>query len=205
MNLQFEHNLDHKPAAIDAVCGLFTGQELCRTEFTVSHSTPRYGDGQSQDFAGQVVQQQVGLGDQYAWAQELFKTTELLGYLNALQASKLMYESVPYGCEAERHFAVDCEKSQAVKLYVKLPGWFKIPTPLGSYNPDWAMVVDFEGEDRLYFVVETKGSMMNSVLHPGESDKIDCGVRHFEALAVGKNPAKFVKARTLDGLLAQVT
>ena len=64
MNLQFEHNLDYQRAAIDAVCGLFTGQELCRTEFTVSHNVPGYGQtlGQNLDFAGQVVQQQMGLG-----------------------------------------------------------------------------------------------------------------------------------------------
>ncbi len=57
MNLQFEHNLDYQRAAIDAVCGLFTGQELCRTEFTVSHNAPRYAvsDGQAVDLAGQVV------------------------------------------------------------------------------------------------------------------------------------------------------
>ena len=67
MNLQFKHNLDYQRAAIDAVCGLFTGQELCRGEFTVSHSTQQYaaspqgGDGPPLDFAGQVVQQQMAV------------------------------------------------------------------------------------------------------------------------------------------------
>lgn len=60
MNLQFEHNLDYQRAAIDAVCSLFTGQELCRTEFTVSHNAPRLATGT--DLAGQVLQQQMGLG-----------------------------------------------------------------------------------------------------------------------------------------------
>ena len=56
MNLQFEHHLDYQRAAIEAVCGLFASQELCRTEFSVSHSEPHYGQtlGQSLDFAGQV-------------------------------------------------------------------------------------------------------------------------------------------------------
>ena len=145
------------------------------------------------------------LGGQHVWAQELFETTELMGYLNTLKAEKSVFESVLYDSDIECKFAEALEINESVKLYVKLPSWFSIPTPLGSYNPDWAVVVDHEGEDKLYFVVETKGSMIALDLRAGESDKIDCGVRHFEALAVGKNPAKFVKAKTLDGLLAQVT
>ena len=146
------------------------------------------------------------LGDDYVWAQELFETTELLGYLNTLKAEKSVFESVRYDSGPERQFAEACENSEAIKLYVKLPSWFKIPTPLGSYNPDWAVVtVDDDGQDKLYFVVETKGSLMALDIRTGESDKIDCGVRHFEALEAGQNPVKFVKATTLDGLLAQVT
>jgi type III restriction enzyme len=149
------------------------------------------------------------LGDGYVWAQELFETTELLGYLNALPVKKSVFESVLYDSGVERSFADALEKNEAVKLYVKLPSWFSIPTPLGGYNPDWAVVIEDEGVDKLYFVVETKGSLVALDLRTGESDKIDCGIRHFEALAVGKtlrdSPAKFVKAKTLDGLLAQVT
>ena len=149
------------------------------------------------------------LGDGHVWAQELFETTELLGYLNTLQVKKSVFESVLYDSEVERSFADALEKNEAVKLYVKLPNWFKIPTPLDSYNPDWAVVIEDEGVEKLYFVVETKGSLVALDLRTGESDKIDCGIRHFEALAVGKtpsdSPAKFVKAKTLDGLLAQVT
>ena len=141
----------------------------------------------------------------HVWAQELFETTELMGYLNTLKAEKSVFECVLYDSEIERSFADALEKNEAVKLYVKLPGWFSIPTPLGGYNPDWAVVVDHEGQDKLYFVAETKGSLVTLDLRTGESDKIDCGVRHFEALATGQNPAKFVKAKTLDGMLGQVT
>ena len=50
-------------------------------------------------------------------------------------------------------------KSQrAIKVYAKLPGWFKVPTPLGTYNPDWAVLVEIDSRGKLYFVVETKGS-----------------------------------------------
>jgi len=89
-----------------------------------------------------------------------------------------------------------------VKVYAKLPGWFKVPTPLGSYNPDWAVLVDKDGEERLYFVVETKGSLFAEDLRDKESGKIECGKVHFKELAVGENPAKYVVARTVDDLMA---
>ena len=64
-----------------------------------------------------------------------------------------------------------------------MPDWFKIDTPLGSYNPDWAVVVDTdEGEKRLYLVVETKGDLSANKLRPTESAKIRCGEAHFAAL-----------------------
>ena len=56
-------------------------------------------------------------------------------------------------------FAEQLEKNDAIKVYAKLPGWFKVPTPLGTYNPDWAVLVETEERERLYFVVETKGSL----------------------------------------------
>jgi type III restriction enzyme len=141
------------------------------------------------------------LGDAHVWAQELFETTELLGYLNTLQANKSVFESVLYDSEIERSFADALERNESVKLYVKLPSWFKIPTPLGSYNPDWAVVIDHDGQEKLYFVVETKGSLVALDLRTGESDKIDCGAKHFEALAVGQNPANFKKAKKLEDVL----
>jgi type III restriction enzyme len=141
------------------------------------------------------------LGDAHVWAQELFETTELLGYLNTLQANKSVFESVLYDSEIERSFADALERNESVKLYLKLPSWFKIPTPLGSYNPDWAVVIDHDGQEKLYFVVETKGSLLALDLRTGESDKIDCGAKHFEALAVGQNPVNFKKAKKLEDVL----
>ncbi len=142
------------------------------------------------------------LGESHGWAQELFETTELLGYLNTLPAQKSVYQSVLYDSDIERSFADQLEKNEAVKLYVKLPNWFKIPTPLGSYNPDWAVVIEEDDVEKLYFVIETKGSLIALDLRTGESDKIDCGARHFEALAVGANAAVFVKAKNLDDVLS---
>ena len=91
----------------------------------------------------------------------------------------------------ERSFAEQLENNESVKVYAKLPGWFKVPTPLGSYNPDWAVVIEDNGLNKLYFVVETKGSIEGKDLRPKEQAKIQCGEKHFAALG---NDAKFVKA-----------
>lgn len=93
----------------------------------------------------------------------------------------------------------------AVKVYAKLPSWFKVPTPLGSYNPDWAVLVDSDDGERLYLVVETKGTTHTDELRPAEEDKIKCGRAHFEALAAGDSPARYKVATSLDELLAQVS
>ena len=93
----------------------------------------------------------------------------------------------------------------AVKVYAKLPGWFTVPTPLGTYNPDWAVLVEHDGGERLYFVVETKGSMFADDLRQVEAAKIRCGAAHFEALAQGADAARYVKATKLADVIAVVT
>jgi type III restriction enzyme len=110
------------------------------------------------------------------YAQELFEQKELTGYLtNMLNATKSIHEKVVYDSDTERSFAEDLEKNTAVKLYAKLPGWFTVPTPLGNYNPDWAVVVNADGTDRLYFVVETKSTLFDDALRDSEAAKIACG------------------------------
>jgi len=143
------------------------------------------------------------LGDEYYYAQELFEQEELTGYLKnmLLDTSKSIYEHVVYDSAPERDFADAMEKNDAVKLYVKLPGWFDVPTPLGPYNPDWAVLVEADGAQRLYFVVETKGSLFADDLRDKERAKIECGKVHFAALAVQENPARYIVARTLDDVL----
>ena len=96
------------------------------------------------------------------------------------------------------------EKNDAIKLYVKLPGWFKVPTPLGSYNPDWAVLVEEEGKQRLYFVVETKSSLFTDDLRDKESAKIECGRAHFASLAVGDAPAEYRVETSADRFLASL-
>jgi len=145
------------------------------------------------------------LGDQHVYAQELFEKEELTGYLkNMLQDTrKSIYEHVVYDSTTERDFADGLEKNDAIKLYAKLPGWFKVPTPLGTYNPDWAVLVEEDGTQHLYFVVETKSSLFTDDLRDKESAKIECGKAHFTALGVGENPARYVVARSVDDLLTE--
>jgi len=146
------------------------------------------------------------LGDEHYYAQELFENVELTGYLrNMLDSAKSVYEQVVYDSPTvERPFAEDLENNSAIKVYAKLPGWFSIPTPLGSYNPDWALLIDQEGQERLYFVIETKGSLFADALPDAEAAKIACGQAHFAALGVAEDPAKYVVARTVDDLFAAI-
>jgi type III restriction enzyme len=124
------------------------------------------------------------IGDQHCYAQELFEQNELFGYLskNMIASAKSVYDHVIYDSEVEEEFARSFEQSDEVKVFAKLPGWFKIDTPLGSYNPDWAVLVETDGQQRLFFVVESKGSLFSDALRPIEQGKIDCGKAHFEAL-----------------------
>lgn len=142
------------------------------------------------------------LGDEHYYAQELFEQEELTGYLkNMLDSGKSVYEQVVYDLGGERTFAEQLEKNTAVKVYAKLPGWFKVPTPLGTYNPDWAVLIELDGTERLYFVVETKSSLFAEDLREKESAKIECGKAHFKALQVGEKPAQYIVARSIDDLM----
>jgi type III restriction enzyme len=119
-------------------------------------------------------------------------------------AKKSVYEHVVFDSDPESAFADQMEKNSDVKLYAKLPGWFTVPTPLGGYNPDWAVLVERDGTERLYFVVETKGSLLPDDLRHKERAKIECGKAHFRALGVGESPATYLVARTLDDVLGNV-
>lgn len=98
---------------------------------------------------------------------------------------RYLYNYVVVDSEIEREFALECERDDNVKYYIKMPAQFKIDTPLGTYNPDWAILLEANGEDRLYFVVETKGSNNPHDLRHIENAKIRCGRKHFDAADTG--------------------
>ena len=90
---------------------------------------------------------------------------------------KTIYENyIPLDSSVENQFARDCESSENIEFFFKLPFWFKINTPIGTYNPDWAIV--FKGEKKIYFVAETKSA--GQELRGSEKLKIKCGAEHFK-------------------------
>jgi type III restriction enzyme len=95
---------------------------------------------------------------------------------------KSLFDAVEYESEVERQFARDLDSNESVKLFVKLPSWFKIDTPIGSYNPDWAFVT--QREEKLYFVRETKSTADSEELRTKENQKIACGRKHFQTIGV---------------------
>ena len=104
-----------------------------------------------------------------------------------IPAKRSLYDHVTYDSDVEKNFVEKLENLNFVKLYVKLPAFFKVPTPIGTYNPDWALVVDYPDDEgqRLYLVRETKGTINLDDLRPDEKRKIKCGIQHFrEALGV---------------------
>lgn len=127
------------------------------------------------------------LGDEHFYAQELFESEELIGYFNKnmIEAKKSTYNHVVYDSEIESSLAQEFEQNSEVKVYAKLPSWFKIDTPLGSYNPDWAVLLEMDGQERLYFVLESKGEVLEDMLRDVEKAKVNCGRAHFEALGDG--------------------
>ena len=111
---------------------------------------------------------------------------EIIRYLSNLyevqNREKSLFDAIEYKSEVEKQFARDLDNNEAVKLFVKLPSWFKIDTPIGSYNPDWAFVT--EREEKLYFVRETKGTLDSEELRTKENQKIACGRKHFATIGV---------------------
>ncbi|WP_250480187.1 DEAD/DEAH box helicase family protein [Caballeronia sp. GAOx1] len=143
------------------------------------------------------------IGDDHFYAQELFARDELTGYLRnmLLDTKRSIFEHVIYDSDTERQFAEALEVNDGVVLYAKLPSWFKVPTPLGPYNPDWAVLFDQEGTQRLYFVVETKSSLFTDDLRSKEDAKIECGKAHFAALGGAGNPARYLVATSFEDVL----
>lgn len=126
-------------------------------------------------------------GEEYYW-QQIFNAEELIANLdrNAVKVEHSVYDHIIYDSSTiEKPFAVALDNDPDVKMFFKLPDKFKIDTPIGAYNPDWAVYLMKNGEEKLYFVIETKGSESEDLLRPNESKKIRCGRKHFEALNNG--------------------
>lgn len=110
---------------------------------------------------------------------QLFENDEIESYLSRLlPVAHSVYDAIEYDSEVERKFAAGLDANEDVRLFVKLPRWFLVKTPLGDYRPDWALVRESDG--RVYLVVETKGTTDRKALPDAERLRIKCGERHFE-------------------------
>ena len=123
------------------------------------------------------------LDEQYGT--DIFTDPTIKGKLgvNAMKAKKHLYDHIVYDSANERDFATDLDTNTDVAVYVKLPDGFYISTPVGHYNPDWAIAF-YEGSVKhIYFVAETKGSMNSMQLRLIEESKIHCAREHFKAIS----------------------
>lgn len=113
----------------------------------------------------------------------LFEEKEIIGYLtNMIEVDNSIYDVVVWESNIERDFAEAMNQREDIKLFIKLPPWFKVETPLGTYNPDWAIVK--EDDEKVYLVRETKGTKEELKLRPTELAKIQCGKAHFDEINV---------------------
>jgi type III restriction enzyme len=131
-------------------------------------------------------------GIQYEKVNEWYEMTQFEAEIESWESflvptNRSIYDQVELDSQIERDFVEGLERRDDVKLYVKLPAWFTVQTPVGEYNPDWAIVVedrDAHGESTgkplLYLVRETKGKNWQTELRPSERRKILCGERHFK-------------------------
>lgn len=118
---------------------------------------------------------------------DIFTDPTIKGKLgvNAMKAHKHLYDHIVYDSSNERDFATELDTNTDVAVYVKLPDGFYISTPVGRYNPDWAIAF-YEGTVKhIYFVAETKGSMSSMQLRLIEQSKIHCAREHFKAISSG--------------------
>jgi type III restriction enzyme len=124
----------------------------------------------------------------------LFEDNELEIYIDRFtftvnSTDKTIYENyIPLDSSVENQFAKDCESSENIEFFFKLPFWFRINTPIGTYNPDWAIV--FKGEKKIYFVAETKGE--GQELRLSEQMKI---AFHVIIVSSGKIPGRRIQIR----------
>lgn len=114
---------------------------------------------------------------------EIFTINNVDGRIgdNAFEVKKHIYDFLITDSKNEEKFAKDLENGE-VTVYAKLPNGFKIPTPVGNYNPDWAIVLDNKDFKYVYFIAETKGSMSTTELRGVEKAKIECARKHFQAI-----------------------
>ena len=135
--------------------------------------------------ASQIIEHIVYNKLDATYDSSVFTSATLRGKLglNAMEASHSLYTHVIYDSKNEKKFAEELDISENVAVYVKLPGSFFISTPVGKYNPDWAIAFHEEAVQHIYFVAETKGNLDSMELRGIEKAKIECAKAHFAAIS----------------------
>lgn len=125
------------------------------------------------------------IGDDDVYDTSIFTEPTLKGKfgINAIATAKNIYDHLLYDSAIEKDFAEKLEQAQDVVVYVKLPKGFYISTPVGNYNPDWAIAFNQERIKHIYFVAETKGNMSSLELRDIEKAKIECAKKHFASIS----------------------
>lgn len=150
-----------------------------------------------------VLADQLVKGVRYEKIHEWYEMTQLEKEIPSwrdylIPSPTSVYDHVVFQSEIEQRFVEGLESDKRVKVYLKLPAWFTVPTPIGEYNPDWAIVMDNldahgkrKGKEMLYLVRETKDTSRPESMRLNEQRKIDCGKVHFEkALGVSYRVVK---------------
>ena len=139
-----------------------------------------------------VLADELVKGVRYEKINEWYEMTQLQNEIPSWQdylvaSPRSAYDHVIFNSEIEKNFVEGLEKDDRIKVYLKLPDWFTVATPVGEYNPDWAIVMDDvdahgkrQGKEKLYLVRETKDTSRPDSTRPNEQRKIDCGKRHFK-------------------------
>jgi type III restriction enzyme len=134
---------------------------------------------QYEKIAGSVYElrelQQDGLKENDRFIDTLYKVKN---------QQKTNFDYIPYDSDVERQFAELLDSREDIKLFMKLPPKFLIPTPVGDYNPDWAILKQEDGQQKIYMIRETKSTPIDELLRPTEVAKIDCGKKHFAAIGI---------------------
>lgn len=156
-------------------------QVIDETSRTINRTKRRLAvDGVKYHKTGQSYD--MMLFENYELETYLYDAIMKSGAVAVADADKTIYDYVAVDSEIEYNFMKSLEENADVKFYVKLPSWFKIDTPVGKYNPDWA--VAFGGDKVVYFVAETKGSddLRDNHLSDSEQGKITSACRHFNEI-----------------------
>ena len=161
--------------------GLRLNCHMMRRTFVTLSLTAGIGPFILQNMMVDGIKYQTVAGAEYDML--LFEAKEIESYIDNMyvvtQPEKTIADHIIWDSGVEEQFARDCENDDQVEFFIKLPEWFMIPTPIGTYNPDWALI--FKNDKRLYFVAETKSVSEGATdnLRRNELLKIKSGKAHF--------------------------